>query len=74
MNEELVERLRVQGFRVTKMTAEDLRTFLKSKGWRRADRTQQGEHVELWCKESDIGISLKAAVRRQLKNDGYTSS
>jgi hypothetical protein len=80
MNEELIERLKQKGFRVTKMTMEDLRIFLKSKGWRRHDRASgPNESNELWHAPQPMrtppqGISLKAAVKRQLKADGYLSS
>lgn len=72
LSEEQINRLREAGFRVNRMTQDDLRLYLKSKGWRRHDLGNE----EYWCHEavpSVLGVSLKSAVRNQLKFDGYSS-
>ncbi len=72
MSDEVIERLRAMGFRVTKKTTNDLRTYLKSKGWRRGDRaTGPNQSIEKWYhRDRPLGVSLRAAARRQLKIDG----
>jgi hypothetical protein len=80
MNEELRKHLVDLGCKITTLSKDDLRSYLKSKGWRRSDRTSQGESEELWiCPWDDkvyepLGISLRSAIKKQLKKDGFRTS
>lgn len=52
------------------------RSWLKSQGWRRADRSSQGKSEELWDAPFDLkwtccGISLGSAIKAQLRQLGY---
>jgi hypothetical protein len=76
LNDKLRDHLISQGYKVTTLTTDDLRKYLKSKGWKRRDRRNQ----ELWIRPWDgvgyepLGITLRSAVKRQLKQDGFTAS
>lgn len=53
----------------------DIRLWLKSKGWRRADRHNE----ELWNAPLDlkwtcVGVSLASAVKAQLRQEGLDTS
>jgi len=55
----------------TDLSDEDRRMLLKAAGWKREDRTQQGEHVELWVAPGldrygyrHGGVSLATAWRK----------
>ena len=58
---------------------EEKREYLKNRGWRRTDRTNNGEHIEYWIPTEYLGlspipISLNAAFKKQLKNDESRNS
>lgn len=57
--------------KVKKVTKDDLRVYLKSKGWRREDRAiGPNKSEELWIPpEGGFGITFRSALRRQAKAD-----
>lgn len=64
-------------FKVTQLTDDHLRDYLKKSGWKREDRAVgPNESEELWVPPwldrygfRPSGMSLKSAVKRQLKVD-----
>lgn len=51
------------------MTQNEQRTYLESRGWKRADRVLGGTSVELWVSPEGGSLTLLAAVRQQTKTD-----
>jgi hypothetical protein len=70
----------LQEFMATLCTKDDLRNWLRNKGWRRCDRASGDGPQELWAPLWDgvgfqpLSVTLPSAVRRQLKADGYITA
>lgn len=58
-----------------KFTKEEKRKYLREMGWRRTDRTTQGEHIEYWVdpKLNKYGfksmVSLQTAFEKQKRRE-----
>ncbi len=78
--DQLEQGVPLREFVSTVHTKEDLRNYLRSKGWRRRDRAGARGPEELWLPPWDgIGFqplskTLAGAVRHQLKADGYITA
>lgn len=67
----------LSAYDITTMNRDDLRNYLKLKGWHQHNKIKYGKEYEYWRKSwNGVGFSptpmgLDTAVKRQLKLDGY---